>query len=116
MSYAESDLEDEDETEVFKPMSGNSRYHKRRKIVHDDDSDDEFGMDAGLEEAMQDEDGQSDLQSSLRCIEAYCGRMLNLTQKRTTSSYLTTQMMKRQSPRKGSVLLSRLRSKPIHRD
>lgn len=42
---------------MFKPTSGNKRAAKRRKIVHDDDSDDEFGMDAGLEEAMADGEG-----------------------------------------------------------
>ncbi|KAL9090621.1 MAG: hypothetical protein Q9159_001868 [Coniocarpon cinnabarinum] len=60
VSYAESDLEDEDEDGVFRPTSGNRRSTKRRKIVHDDESDDEFGMDDEMETAMADEDDMED--------------------------------------------------------
>nr|OQO17736.1 hypothetical protein B0A51_14358 [Rachicladosporium sp. CCFEE 5018] len=59
VSYAESD-EDED---VFKPLSGNGRAAKRRRISSKD-SDDEFGFDAATEAAMEHpedhDDGLSD--------------------------------------------------------
>lgn len=54
VSYAESD---EDEDEGLKPSSGNRRASKRRRIsVKDDDSDDEFGLDAGTQAAMLESD------------------------------------------------------------
>ncbi|KAF2161698.1 hypothetical protein M409DRAFT_27757 [Zasmidium cellare ATCC 36951] len=54
VNYAESD---DDEDEVFKPLSGNRRAAKRRRIsVKDDDSEDEFGLDAGTQAAMLESD------------------------------------------------------------
>lgn len=53
VSYAESDAED-DEDEVFKPLSGNSRAAKRRKISIKDDSDDEFD---GTQAAIAQDEG-----------------------------------------------------------
>lgn len=58
VNYAESD-NDEDEDEVFKPLSGNSRASKRRRISVKDDSDDEYGFDAATQAAMEDNDGMS---------------------------------------------------------
>lgn len=56
ISYAESDAED-DEDEVFKPLSGNRRAAKRRKVSIKDDSDDEFGFDASTQAAMESDEG-----------------------------------------------------------
>lgn len=54
VNYAESD---DDEDEVFKPLSGNRRAAKRRRIsVKDDDSEDEFDLDAGTHAAMVESD------------------------------------------------------------
>lgn len=53
VNYAESD-EDEDEDAVFKPLSGNRRAAKRRRISVKDDSDDEFGLDAATQAEMDD--------------------------------------------------------------
>lgn len=56
VSYAESDEDDEDEA-PFKPMSGNGRASKRRRVSVKDDSDDEFGFDAATQAAMESDDG-----------------------------------------------------------
>nr|POE77607.1 dna mismatch repair protein msh6 [Quercus suber] len=57
VSYAESDDEDEDEDEaVFKPLSGNRRAAKRRRISVKDESDDEFGFDDATQAAMDNAD------------------------------------------------------------
>jgi DNA mismatch repair protein MSH6 len=56
ISYAESADED-DEDEVFKPLSGNRRAAKRRRISVKDDSDDEFGFDASTQAAMESDEG-----------------------------------------------------------
>ena len=54
VSYAESDDEEE---EGLKPSSGNRRAAKRRRIsVKDDDSEDEFGLDADTQAAMLESD------------------------------------------------------------
>ena len=42
---------------MFKPLSGNSRAAKRRKVSLNDDSDDEFGLDEGTQQAMLSDDG-----------------------------------------------------------
>jgi DNA mismatch repair protein MSH6 len=59
VNYAESDDEDE---APFKPLSGNGRAAKRRRIsVRDDsDSDDEFALDAATQAAMEDDEGMFD--------------------------------------------------------
>jgi DNA mismatch repair protein MSH6 len=44
---------------VFKPLSGNSRAAKRRRISVKEDSDDEFGFDAATQAALEDDDGKS---------------------------------------------------------
>ena len=51
MNYAESD---DDEDEVFAPIASNSRGRatKRMRVSLDDDSDDEFGLDAATQQAM----------------------------------------------------------------
>ncbi|KAF2486648.1 muts domain V-domain-containing protein [Neohortaea acidophila] len=54
VNYAESDAE-EDEDEVFKPLSGNRRAAKRRRISVDDDSDDDFGGDAAAQAESDDD-------------------------------------------------------------
>lgn len=54
VSYAESEDEEDD---VFKPLSGNGRAAKRRRISSKQESDDEFGFDAATQAAIQDEDG-----------------------------------------------------------
>ena len=59
VNYAESDAE-EDGDEVFKPLSGNRRAAKRRRISVKDDSDDEFGFDAATQAAMESDDGMLD--------------------------------------------------------
>ncbi|KAK5163093.1 DNA mismatch repair protein msh6 [Saxophila tyrrhenica] len=59
VNYAESDGE-EDEDEVFKPLSGNRRAAKRRRISVKDDSDDEFGFDAATQDAMESNDDMDD--------------------------------------------------------
>lgn len=58
ISYVESDV-DEDEDEVFKPLSGNRRAAKRRRVSVKEESDDEFGFDAATQAALEDEDGMS---------------------------------------------------------
>ena len=60
VNYAESD--DEDEDEVFKPLSGNGRATKRRRISVKDESEDEFGFDAGTQAAMESDDGMHTFQ------------------------------------------------------
>ncbi|KAF2721828.1 DNA mismatch repair protein Msh6 [Polychaeton citri CBS 116435] len=52
VNYAESD----DEDEVFKPLSGNSRASKRRRISSKDDSDDEYGFDDATQAALEAEE------------------------------------------------------------
>lgn len=59
VSYAESGSEGDEDDEVFKPLSGNGRASKRRKVVLEE-SDDEFGMDAATEHMMA-EEGMSKL-------------------------------------------------------
>ena len=56
VNYAESDSE-QDEGDVFKPLSGNGRAAKRRRISVKDESDDEFGFDAATQAAMDSDDG-----------------------------------------------------------
>ena len=56
VNYAESDAE-EDDDEVFKPLSGNGRAAKRRRISVKDESDDESGFDATTQAAMESDDG-----------------------------------------------------------
>ena len=59
VNYAESEGEDEDA--VFKPLAGNGRANKRRRISVKDESDDDFGLDAATEAAMEDEEGTHSL-------------------------------------------------------
>lgn len=54
MNYVESD---DDEDDVFKPLSGNGRAAKRRRIAVKEDSDDEFGLDAATQAALEQDDG-----------------------------------------------------------
>ena len=54
MNYVESD---DDEDDVFKPLSGNGRAAKRRRIAVKEDSDDEFGLDAATQAALEQGDG-----------------------------------------------------------
>lgn len=55
VNYAESD--DDEDDEPFKPLSGNGRAAKRRRIsVKDEDSEDEFGLDAATQAAMVESD------------------------------------------------------------
>ena len=52
VNYAESD---DDDVEVFKPIDNDvrkGRSVKRRRLVVDDESDDEFELDAATEEAL----------------------------------------------------------------
>ena len=62
MNYVESDDDDEDEDEEpFRPIANNARKGratKRRKVSIEEESDDEFGLDAATQEAML-EDGRS---------------------------------------------------------
>ncbi|KAL1656808.1 DNA mismatch repair protein msh6 [Didymella pomorum] len=55
VNYAESD---EDEDDVLGPIANNSRARatKRRRVSVDDDSDDEFGLDAATQAAMIEDD------------------------------------------------------------
>ncbi|CAK1354615.1 unnamed protein product [Cercospora beticola] len=58
VNYAESDDEDD---EPFRPLSGNGRAAKRRRIsVKDDESDDEFGLDNATQAAMVESDDDMD--------------------------------------------------------
>lgn len=67
VNYAESD---EDEDEVFKPLSGNQRAAKRRRIsVRDDDSEDEFALDDSVQAAMQSDEG---MYSPIRLLCLIC--------------------------------------------
>lgn len=56
VNYAESD---DDDDQPFKPLSGNGRAAKRRRISVKDESDDddEFGLDAATQAAMEEDDG-----------------------------------------------------------
>jgi hypothetical protein len=56
VNYVESD---DDEDDVFKPLSGNGRAAKRRRIAVKEDSDDEFGLDAATQAALEQDDGMS---------------------------------------------------------
>jgi DNA mismatch repair protein MSH6 len=58
VNYVESDEDDDDD--VLGPIANNSRGRatKRRRVSVDDDSDDEFGLDAATQQAMLD-DGTS---------------------------------------------------------
>lgn len=42
---------------MFKPLSGNGRAAKRRRISVKDESDDEFGFDAATQAALESDDG-----------------------------------------------------------
>ena len=57
VNYAESD---DDEDDVLGPIANNSRARtiKRRRVSVEDDSDDEFGLDAATQQAMV-EDGMN---------------------------------------------------------
>jgi len=57
VNYAESD-DDEDEDDVLGPIANNarSRAMKRMRVSVEDDSDDEFGLDAATQQAMMDDD------------------------------------------------------------
>lgn len=58
VNYAESDEEEEDE--VFNPIANGARKGratKRRRVVIDDESDDEFALDEATQQAMAAEDG-----------------------------------------------------------
>ncbi|KAI5370925.1 Putative DNA mismatch repair protein MutS, core [Septoria linicola] len=58
VNYAESDDEDD---APFRPLSGNGRAAKRRRIsVKDDESDDEFGLDTATQAAMAESDDDMD--------------------------------------------------------
>jgi DNA mismatch repair protein MSH6 len=57
---------------VFKPMSGNGRAAKRRRINVKEDSDDEFGFDAATQAALEDDDGMY-ISSLLPCQDNYDG-------------------------------------------
>lgn len=77
VNYAESDDED-DEDAVFKPLSGNGRAAKRRRINVKDESEDEFGFDAATQAAMESDDGmlgphfpESLLTSQTQCSTAF---------------------------------------------
>ena len=74
VNYVESDGED-DEDEVFKPLSGNRRAAKRRRISVKDDSDDDFGYDAATQAAMEDDDGTYFLQHT----EQHCDGAIRWT-------------------------------------
>jgi len=56
VNYAESDGEDDDD-EVFKPLSGNGRAAKRRRISVKDESDDEFGVNDAVQGAVESDEG-----------------------------------------------------------
>jgi DNA mismatch repair protein MSH6 len=60
VNYAESD-DDEDEDDVLGPITNNSRGRatKRMRVSVEDDSDDEFGLDAATQQAMLEDDGMS---------------------------------------------------------
>ena len=55
VNYAESDDDDED---VLGPIANNARGRatKRQRVIIEDDSDDEFGLDAATQKAMLEED------------------------------------------------------------
>ncbi|KAH3972303.1 DNA mismatch repair protein [Parastagonospora nodorum] len=57
VNYAESD-DDEDEDDVLGPIANNSRGRatKRMRVSVQEDSDDEFGLDAATQQAMIDDD------------------------------------------------------------
>jgi DNA mismatch repair protein MSH6 len=60
VNYAESDDEDD---EVFKPIDNGARIGraaKRRRVVVDEDSDDEFALDEATQRALV-EDGRHSL-------------------------------------------------------
>ena len=63
LNYAES--EDDDDDEVFKPLSGNGRAAKRRRVSVEDESEDEYGIDAVTQAAVESsEDGMLAFQSN----------------------------------------------------
>ncbi len=67
VNYAESGDEDgEDEDEVFKPLSGNGRAVKRRRISVKDESDNDFEVDARKAAAEESDDGRLDFFISFR--------------------------------------------------
>jgi DNA mismatch repair protein MSH6 len=57
VNYAESD-DDEDEDDVLGPIANNSRGRatKRMRVSVEEDSDDEFGLDAATQQAMLEDD------------------------------------------------------------
>ncbi|KAL6703792.1 DNA mismatch repair protein msh6 [Coniothyrium glycines] len=59
VNYAESD---EDEDDVLGPIANNARGRatKRRRVSVEDDSDDEFGLDAATQQAMLEDDDVDD--------------------------------------------------------
>lgn len=60
VDYAESDAEEEDDEDdhVFKPLSGNRRAAKRRRMnVKEADSEDEYAVDADVQAAADSDDG-----------------------------------------------------------
>lgn len=64
MNYAESDDEDD---EVFKPIDNGARTgraSKRKRVVVDDDSDDEFALDEATQQALV-EDGKPSMARKL---------------------------------------------------
>ncbi|RYN39569.1 DNA mismatch repair protein [Alternaria arborescens] len=61
VNYAESDDEEED---VLGPIANNARGRatKRQRVVVDDDSDDEFGLDVATQKAMLEEEDEDDME------------------------------------------------------
>ncbi|EFQ91520.1 hypothetical protein PTT_11611 [Pyrenophora teres f. teres 0-1] len=61
VNYAESD-DDEDEDDVLGPIANNARGRatKRQRVTIEEDSDDEFGLDAATQKAMLEEEDEEE--------------------------------------------------------
>lgn len=109
VNYVESD---DDEDEMFAPIANNSRGRatKRMRVSLDDDSDDEFGLDAATQQAMLEDDGAFPSCHRTKRSQSFQGA--DETQIWTTSSLQTAQTMTKSSRRSANDHLQRnLRSK-----
>ena len=82
---------------MFKPLSGNGRAAKRRRISVKDESEDEFGFDAATQAAMESDDGMLDF-TSPNGSTYQCGSVSNRFQpaSRLPTSKASTQAYKQE--------------------
>lgn len=92
---------------MFKPLSGNGRAAKRRRVAAKDESDDDFGLDEATQAALEDDDGETISSRHIRdgrilCNPALCSPPIttiilytDLSNQKTWMTLLHPRMTKR---------------------